>query len=263
MGIVQKLSEKRHGLGAAAPTPPAKATHDGRERLRFAAAELAKASDCVADLEARLNRLTTIISDADAAHAALQKAIAADGGVALEAYGAGKASGQPIAKLVAAKDNTAKAASAAKDALPGVQDMLAKARAEVSRLEAVKFDAVIVYLKTRASEEHRSFIRAFNALCGSYDRLCGIAVALSATGHAEMMTTGLPVSIAVPGFNMGTGPSHGPSERVTMGHGPSEAKIGHATAQWMQARERLMKDADADLSDLIHSEFQYESDARL
>jgi hypothetical protein len=113
----------------------------------------------------------------------LQDAIAADGGVSLEAYSNGNASNQPIAKLVANKETTAKAASAAKDALPGVNDMLAKARAEVARLEGVKFDAVIVFLKTRARDEHDTYIRAFRDLCDAYDRLCGIAVAVSATGR--------------------------------------------------------------------------------
>jgi hypothetical protein len=120
MGVIQKFSGKKPFRDAASASPPTGqgAVNDGRERLRYAAAELAKAKDCVADLETRLNRLTTIISDADAAHAALQDAITADGGVALEAYGAGNASNQPIAMLVATKETTAKAASAAKDALP-------------------------------------------------------------------------------------------------------------------------------------------------
>ncbi|MGA2057426.1 MAG: hypothetical protein ABSG88_19210 [Bradyrhizobium sp.] len=98
--------------------------------------------------------MTTIISDAGGAQSALQAAIGADGGLALEAYGAGLASDQPIAKLVEHKETTAKGASAAKDALPGVQDMLTKARGALAKAENAKFDAVIVYLKTRADDEH-------------------------------------------------------------------------------------------------------------
>jgi hypothetical protein len=265
MGIVQNLTGKKPVQGAASASPPTgqDTRHDGRGRLRYAAAELAEACDCVTDLEARLTRLTTIVSDADAAHVALQEAIAADGGVALEAYGAGRASDQPIAKLVATKENTAKAASAARDALPSVRDRLAKARAEVTKLESAKFDAVIVYLKTRAGDEHESYARAFRELCDSYERLCGIAVAVSATGHSDMMTTGLPVPIQAPGFNMGIGPSHGPSELVTMMRTAGEAKVADWTANWMQARERLDKDTEADLDDLIGSQFQYESDRDL
>jgi hypothetical protein len=251
MGMIEKLSSRRHGVDGSAPTPPAQTKYDGRDRLRAAADALQKAQACVKDLEQRLNRLNTIVSDADAAHGALQAAIAADGGVALERYGNGQAGNEPIAALIAAKENTARAARAAKAALPSVEAMLAKARAEVTRLEGVKFDAMIVYLKTRASSEHRAFVQSFNALCKSYDTLCGIAVALDATGHSEMMTSGLPLPIKVPGFNMGTGAAHGPSETVTMFHGPNETTINNATSDWIRARERLMENAEADLHDLI------------
>lgn len=262
MGIVQNL--KSSLTTTSAPPPSGRGTaHDGRGRLRFAAAELAKAKECVADLETRANRLTAIVADADAANAALQAAITADGGVALEAYGAGNASDQPIARLVSTKETTARAASAARDALPNVQDMLTKARAEEARMEAAKFDAVIVYLKMRAGDEHKSFLRAYQDLCDSYDALCGIAVALAATGHSEMMTTGHPVPIQVPNFNMGTGPAHGPSERMVLSHGLAEAKIAAASDRWMQARERLLANADAGLNDLIGMQFPYESDRNL
>jgi hypothetical protein len=219
---------------------------------------LSKAKECVADLETRANRLTAIVADADAANAALQAAITADGGLALEAYGAGNASDQPIARLVSGRETTARAASAAREALPGVQDMLAKSRAEEVRLESARFDAVIVYLKMQASDEHKTFVRAFRDLCDSYDALCGIAVALAATGHSDMMTTGHPMPIQVANFNMGTGPAHGPSERMVMQHNVADAKIA-----WMQARERLLADADASLDDLVGTPFQYESDRHL
>jgi hypothetical protein len=266
MGLIQKLNGRKPFAvvsDSTSPPPPTNTTPDGRERLRFADAECTKARECVADLEARQGRLTTIISDADAARTALQAAIKADGGVALEAYSAGDASDAPIARLVEHRDTTAKAASAAKDALPGVEEMLTKARAELVKLEGLKFDAVIVYLKTRAKDEHEVYVGAFNDLIRSYERLYGIAVALSVTGHSDMMTTALPVPIQAPGFNMGTGPAHGPSELVTMRHMVAEAKVGEATAKWMLARERLLSDADANLDDLTGMQFQYESDRHL
>jgi hypothetical protein len=264
MGVIEKLNDrKRHGVGGAAPTPPA-SKYDGRKRLRAAAKALSEAQECVADLETRFKRLHTIVSDADAAHDALQQAITADGGVALEAYGNGKAGNEPIAALIATKENTARAASAAKAALPNVEDMLAKARAEVARLEGVKFDAMIVYLKTRAADEHRAYLKAFNAMCGSHDALVGIAVALSATGHSDMMTTGAPLPIGVPGFNLNTGPGYGPSERATMTHSARDDKVEGAKANWMQARERLNSDPNADIDDLVGvPTYQYPADADL
>jgi hypothetical protein len=265
MGVIQKFS-KRHGVGGAAPvTPPTghdPAHNDGRERLRFLDAELAKAKDAVNELDARLDRLAGIIRSADAAHTALQEAIAADGGAALAEYAAGKAFSHPIAKLIATKEAAA-AVKGENGALQKAQKMLDAARSEVVRLETEKDNAAIFYLKARASEAHKLYIRAFNDLCVSYDQLCGIAVALDATGHAAMMTTALPVPIAVPGFNMSSGPAHGPSDLVTMRHVAGEAKVGVSRAKFMQARERLRKDADAELDDLIGPQFQYASDRDL
>jgi hypothetical protein len=60
-----------------------------------------------------------------------------------------------------------------------------------------------------------------------------------------------------------TGASHGPSELVIMTHLAGEAKVAHSTAKWMQARERLVKDADANVDDLIGMQFQYASDRDL
>ena len=266
MGLLNKMAGKLALVSESGSPPTGEAPGpDGRERLRHADAELKKARDSVADLEGRVIRMTTIISDAGVAQSALQEAIAADGGLALAAYGAGNASDAPIAKLVEKKENTTRAASAAKDALPGVRDALAKARDALAKAETAKFDATIVYLKKQADAEHDTYVRNFNSLCASYDKMCAIAVALSATDHGDMMTTGLPVPIKAPGFNMGIGPSHGPSEMVIMQHttGNGEARVAEWTAKWLKARERLAEDADADLDDLIGMQFQYESDRDL
>jgi hypothetical protein len=129
--------------------------------------------------------------------------------------------------------------------------MLAKARAEAVRLEGLKFDEMIAFLKTRARDEYGAYNDAFAELSRRYGALCGIALAVSATGHADMMTTGLPVLIKVPGFNMSTGPAHGASELVTLTHNITESRIESATSKWMKARERLWDNPDAELDDLI------------
>jgi hypothetical protein len=69
-------------------------------------------------LETWLNRLNTIMSDADAAHDVLQAAVAA----------------------------------AAKGALQSAQTILNDARAEVGRLEIEKENAALSYLRARADE---------------------------------------------------------------------------------------------------------------
>jgi hypothetical protein len=226
---------------------------DGRARLRHFAGELAKAQQAVADIDANQDRLIKIIADAKAADEALQAAVAEDRGVSLAAYAAGGASDGPIAKLILTKETTAKAAAAASAALPAVKEMLAFACAEVVRLEQQKFDATLVYLKTRAQEKHRAYNNAFTVLSSSYDQLCGVAVALSATGHSEMMTSGARLPIHAPGFNLNIGPSHGPSEKVTLTHttGDGEARVSEAMARWTEAKERLLQNPDAELDDII------------
>lgn len=248
MGIFKIDDRKRHSMGGSAPTPPRHASDDGRARLRQVAGELAKARDCVADLEAQSRRMQSIISDAEASHNALQQAIAADGGVALAAYGAGKADNQPIVGLIAAKENSAKAASAAKVALPSMEEMLTKARAEVDRLTLANSNEVIHYLKRRAAEDIVApYHKTFRDLTATHDVLCGVSVALYATGHGEMRTVTTPIQ--VPGFNTSPGP--GPNERIMMQHEANEFKVSDATARWMQAREKLASDPDAQIDDLI------------
>jgi hypothetical protein len=185
----------------------------------------------VADADALLDRLIKVIRDADTAEEALQASVAEDGGVSLAAYSAGGATDAPIAKLILTKKTTAEAAAVAQAALAGVQSKLEAARVEVTRLEGVRFDATIVYLKMRARDKNTAYHDTFAALSRVYDELCGVAVAMSATGHADMMTTGLPVAIQTPGFNMGTGPAHGPSEKITLTHmtGEGEARVSEAT----------------------------------
>jgi hypothetical protein len=43
----------------------------------------------------------------------------------------------------------------------------------------------------------------------------------------------------------------------------SQAKVGNSTARWMQARERLTQDVDAELDDLLGPQFQYPEDRDL
>jgi len=257
MGIIQKLkqdltSSSRDVVALASIAAPTGGT-DGRDRLRHIAGELAKAQQAVADADALLDRLVKVIRDADAAEEALQASVAEDGGVSLAAYSTGEATDAPIAKLIATKKITAEAAAVAKAALPGVNSKLEAACVEVKRLEAVRFDATIVYLKTRAQDKHRSYHDAFAVLSNLYDQLCGVAVAVSATGHADMMTSGAPLPVQAPGFNLSTGPSHGPSEKVTLTHttGAGEARVGEAIARWTEARERLLQNPNADVDDII------------
>jgi hypothetical protein len=68
--------------------------------------------------------------------------------------------------------------------------------------------------------------------------------------------------IQVPGFN--TAPNPGPSERILMQHSANEFTTSAATAKWMQAREKLRTDPDAEIDELIGVlTLQYADDANL
>jgi hypothetical protein len=87
MGINFRKGAKADAVGGIRPKPD----DVGRERLRHFDQELAKAHTFVADMETRVARLATIITDAVAAEQALQLYIASDGGVAaLAAHSAGQ-----------------------------------------------------------------------------------------------------------------------------------------------------------------------------
>ena len=258
MGIIQKFNGKRP-QGAAPPPPTTPSASDDREPLRRLARELAKACECVADVDARLDRLVKIIRDADAAHIALQEAIKADGGIALAEYAAGNAADAPIAKLIAAEETTAKAAAAAKVALPNAQAMLNAAQAEVKRLEQEKEHAVIAYLRGRADEVAARYRNLFSALCRTHDELAGISAALlptSPTGR-EIKMSSLPIT--VPRFDLPA--TADPNEYLpTMVHHSDERSAGQSTADWMQARALLAADVEASLDGVIGLKLAYPED---
>lgn len=223
---------------------------DGRDRLRFFAAEHAKACGAVAELEARVGRLTTIIRDADAARAALQQAIADDGGISLAGYAAGSAPDGAIAKLIAADEAASKAAAAATDALPNVQSVLANARSEVSRLEQKREEAALEYLRMRADDLALQYKRIFGTLCRVHDQLAGVSIALSSSGAygGEIRMSTLPVE--VPRFNLPS--TADPNEYLPMmTHVGTESTVEESSAIWLEARERLAQDVEANLDDLV------------
>jgi hypothetical protein len=140
-----------------AKTPPV-----GRERLRKLHAETLKAQEAAVECEQRIARLQQIIADADTAHQALQAAIAADGGKALEGYAAGHApTDSEIAKLVMTAENSARAATAAKAALPAAQAQLENIRNQVIVLSEERAKELNFVISMLADVEARAYKKAF------------------------------------------------------------------------------------------------------
>jgi hypothetical protein len=226
---------------------------DGRERLRAIEGSLTQGRAVHVEIEAQLDRLVRIIRDADAADAALQEAVDADGGVALAAFAGGNASDAPIAKLIATKETTAKAAAVAKVALPKAHAMLTATEAELSRLEEEKKDAVLAYLTSRANPEASECRRIFEELCKSHDRLTGISVALAVEGTSGQLLSEY-LTMEIPRFaRVDMPPVADPNflDYMPVKRFVSQFTVERTTNDWRRARERLSENVDAELNDLI------------
>jgi hypothetical protein len=245
--IFQK-EKKRTGTA----TTPAKASNapmiPSRDRLLFVAGELAKAESVVAELEARVARLSTIVADADVAHAELQQAIAADGGQSLGLYASGQAAGDSeIAKLIVADETASRAAVAAKSALPKATSDLEAARAEVVRLGQAKSAEIGEFLMMKADGLARKYHAAFVELCRLHDEITGFALGIdSNVGDVVLAIEPLKVPrFALPSLQ--TSAEYDPFLR----HKPSAHIVESAEATWRAGRARLELNVTDDLDDLI------------
>jgi len=219
----------------------------GRERLKHLDSETQKAKEAVVEFEQRVQRLESIISDAETAHRVLQQAIAADGGKALEDYAAGLTKGDDeISKLVMTAEQTARAETAARAALPTAQASLENVRAQVIVLgeeRALELNRVLSLL---ADDEARAYKRAFENLGRAHDRLCGWS-SVAEMNQGDIRLTQAP--LAVPRF---ASPSLGNADADPfLRHQVNQLDIGDAARMWKEIRGRLELDAGADISDLI------------
>jgi hypothetical protein len=219
----------------------------GRERLRHIDGEVAKANEAVTDLEQSVARLNTIIADADTNHHALQDAINADGGRALADYSAGKSDpDSEIAKLVTIAEASAKAANAAKAALPTTESMLSDARSQVTALGDQRLAELNRVVAMLADADARAYQKAFDEMCRLHDRLVGYAsVAQASIGDVQLIVD----PIKTPRFAL---PSLGNSDADPfLRHRENEIAVAESARQWATVRQRLEVHVDADLSDIL------------
>jgi hypothetical protein len=218
----------------------------GRERLRHFDGEVTKATSAVADLERSIERLESILVDAAAAHQALQLAIAADGGASLSRYSMGDAPDSEIGRLVMGEETLARAATAAKSALPNAVASLDNARGQVIALEGERNAELNRVVAVLADSEARAYRDAFQEMCRLHDRLAGYArVAQANLGDVQLIIEPLKT----PRFAL---PSLGNQDADPfLRHRPNDITTSEAARTWSTVRERLGADADADLGDLI------------
>jgi hypothetical protein len=222
--------------------------HTGREKLRFLDTEVKRAAEAIADLGQRVERLGTIIADAETNQANLQAAIKEDGGVALANYSAGNCDPESdIAKLVTLAEASSKAANAAKVALPSTEAMLESARSQAVTLQEARNAELNRVLANLADVEGREYKAVFDDLCRRHDRLVGYSqVAQANIGDVRLIVDPLKV----PRFAL---PSMGNADADPfLRHlSDNEFTVAASARTWAKVHERLDSDVDADLSDLI------------
>jgi hypothetical protein len=220
---------------------------EGRERLRHIDREVSKAHDAVAELEKRVERLKSIIADADTHHRTLQLAIAADSGLALARYSEGNADADSdIAKLVNLADTSAKAATVARAALPHTETMLNDARSQIPALAEQRNAELNRVVALLADADAQAYRKSFEEMCRLHDCLVGYAqVAQASIGDVQLIID----AVKTPRFAL---PSMGNSDADPfLRHRVNEFTVNASAKSWTAVRERLEADADADLTDLI------------
>jgi hypothetical protein len=221
--------------------------HPGRERFRFVDGELKRSNEAIADLEARVARLGSIIADAEVNQNNLQVAINDDGGVALAEFSAGNVSADSeIAKLVTLAEASQKAANAAKVALPSTEAMLESARSQAAELREKRNAELNRVLASLADVDAQAYQRSFNETCRLHDSLVGYSqIAQANIGDVRLIVE----SPKVPRFAL---PSLGNGDADPfMRHRESEITVGASARSWATVRQRLEVDVDADLSDIL------------
>jgi hypothetical protein len=245
------FNRKSKAQSVATQTAPTRKLTDERDVLRSRSAECLKAQSAIAEMTANVTRLELIISEAASADAALQTAVAADGAVALTAFAQGEAApDSDITTLLANAENSARAAVAARAALPRAQANLANGKEQITQLENQRRQAIRDFLVLLASSPAREYLATWNKLCGLHDFLVGVSAALpqATSTDSELRMSALPIS--APRFNL-AGVAHKSEWLATIEHRANDYAVQEVSGKWLSASQRLSADVEADVSDLL------------
>jgi hypothetical protein len=209
------------------------------------------AANAVGELTATIERLERIITDADAAHLALQAAITADGGSALQKFSAGELSGDSeIGKLVTSEETLRKSAHAAKAALPTARAQLENARAQAQHFEVQKHHAAKNYLLIKADVVAHRYGKLARELFSAHDALVAISNALPPNTQLGQTIRMVDEFVTLPRFDLPSLADANSEYLGTMTHAPQAGTIERVQAAWSQALDRVIADPDADVENL-------------
>jgi hypothetical protein len=245
-------SNKSQGATPGTPTSPINKPKQGRERLRHFSEGISKAHEAIEDLEQRIARFESIITEAQVAHKALQAVVHEDGGRSLSDFSSGKtAPDDKISQLVAVAKASREAALAASDALPYTREALDNARKQLAQLgldKAAELNRVVAAL---ADEDAQKYWQAFQNLGRLHDQLVGYSYVagqnLMAGEAVHVRLTTEPLT--APRFIM---PSLGSSDSdPELRYSSNQFAVDQAARKWSAVRERLDADDSCDINDLL------------
>jgi len=234
------ISWARKALARAGATVP-------REELAKAYRDHQQSIFDVARSQAKVDRLTRIAGAETLTDAALADAVNADGGAELEQFAKGGPA--PIADLVAAADDAAKAARVARAALPAAEKELEAARARVRTLESEKRQRAGKVLVGHADAIAAEYVRAFERLAELHDMLCGVAGGMDAAGGSQsiILTT---EPLEVPRFGLPSMPA-ATTYSPYLRHIPDQCRINIFASAFRLAANRLVENPSANFADLF------------
>jgi hypothetical protein len=229
-----------------------KPTPAGRERLKFTVDGLVAAHAAIEDLQERIQRFDSIISDAQRASTVLQAAINEDGGKSLSAFSAGEtAVDHPINALVALAKSSREAAVAAVEILPATRAALDNARAQLADLELKKASELNKLVASYINLTAEKYLKTFQTLATLHDQLVGASFVQESNllpGEAihVRLTHGSLIAPRFISSAMGTS-----DDAPQLLHRVNQHVADQSAARWAELRSRLDIDVDADVSDLV------------
>jgi hypothetical protein len=210
-----------------------KAVAEGRQRL--------------VEAEARVERLQGIIAAEASAQAAVQAAVASDGGRDLVGFAAGEKS--RTGQLVVAAETAARAAGVARAALPAAEANVHEAGAEVLQLDDNRKRTAARVLVAHADAFGQAYAETFRKLCEQHDELVGIGRALGALGRNITL---VDQAIEAPRFELPSLPA-GEVFTTYLRHVPRTRTITTAQTAWSHAGRVLAEDPMADVAKVLRT----------
>lgn len=265
------LFTQKQKTDAATQTSPSPRPREALQRVNLA---LGRAHKTANDAQAAIDRLRGLIAAAGPAKAAVQRAVRADGGKALEGF-ASNGGREGIGKIVHAAQAATRAADAADAATPDAVDALRGANIEIGRLEKEKEECVKAVLLLEGAALATRYLNLFNELGAAHDALVGFARGSKIPDiqltdqlfEAPRFGIGCMLSVALP-ENLKKGFSHAGMSYVEgetwspfLKHSGDSDEIFRQRNVWLRFGRALQLDHNATLGGLPGPDEEIEIDA--